>query len=129
MPDLPRGPMFEMVYTCTSCGKELGRGTQPDLANCPHCGVRFDNTVSGMLANSREQTQAATGWNASSTTGSGSSSGGYNRVRIPGKLIGFGIGIVVMVVGGLVAVVKGLSGSFAPKRKVRKVKKRTWDDD
>jgi hypothetical protein len=43
-PGFGNGPLFEKVYTCSKCGKELGRGNvQPALQNCPFCGVNFIN--------------------------------------------------------------------------------------
>jgi hypothetical protein len=129
-PDVPHfGPMFEMVYTCNGCGKEVGRGTRPDVANCPHCGVRFNNTASGMIATSQEQINSARGgWNSSSTAGGNSDSGGYGRVRIPVKLIGLAVGAVVLGVGCLIGLVKAAAGALAPKPKRKKIKRPTWDD-
>ena len=129
-PEVPRfGPMFEMVYTCNGCGKEVGRGTQPDVANCPHCGVRFNNTASGMIATSQEQINSATGgWNSSSTTGGSSDSGGYGRVRVPVKLIVVAVGAVVVGVGFLIGLVKAAFGTLAPKPKRKKIKRPSWDD-
>jgi hypothetical protein len=127
-PEVPRfGPMFEMVYTCNGCGKEVGRGTQPDVANCPHCGVRFNNTASGMMATSQEQINNSTqGWNSSST--SGNSNSGYNRVRIPIKAIGLAVGAVVVGVGFVIGLAKAAFGALAPKPKRKKIKRPSWDD-
>jgi hypothetical protein len=36
------GPLFENVWKCGHCGKEVGRGNTPP-ASCPYCGVRFIN--------------------------------------------------------------------------------------
>ncbi|MBX9623335.1 MAG: transposase [Gemmataceae bacterium] len=52
-------PRFESVWTCSKCGHEVGRGTfKPDVANCPKCGTRFGNTMSGMRSSMREDMDA-----------------------------------------------------------------------
>ena len=38
------GPIFEKVWTCGKCGREIGRGDFPP-ANCPYCGVRLINGI------------------------------------------------------------------------------------
>jgi hypothetical protein len=38
------GPLFESIWKCGKCGKEVGRGNFPP-ANCPFCGVRLVNGV------------------------------------------------------------------------------------
>src|SRR6476646_1382902 len=38
------GPLFETVWTCGKCGKEIGRGAFPP-SQCPYCGVRLINGV------------------------------------------------------------------------------------
>lgn len=44
---MPRGPLFEHVFTCSNCGKEVGRSSTGSLldrpASCPFCGVKFIN--------------------------------------------------------------------------------------
>lgn len=48
MPPLGPGiPTFENVWTCSKCGKELGRGKtlaeKPNYTQCPFCGAHFIN--------------------------------------------------------------------------------------
>jgi hypothetical protein len=38
------GPLFEHVWTCGKCGREIGRGNFPP-ATCPYCGVRLVNGI------------------------------------------------------------------------------------
>ena len=38
------GPLFENVWTCGKCGREIGRGNFPP-ATCPYCGVRLINGI------------------------------------------------------------------------------------
>ena len=38
------GPLFERVWTCGKCGREIGRGNFPP-ATCPYCGVRLINGI------------------------------------------------------------------------------------
>ncbi len=55
---------FEHVYTCSGCGKELGRGMfKPNLEKCPFCGVRFGNTVAGRMADMQDRMGGMGGWN------------------------------------------------------------------
>lgn len=48
MPDAPPPPGggfgFEQVWSCSNCGKEIGRGAFPP-DTCPHCGRRIINGV------------------------------------------------------------------------------------
>lgn len=44
MPDAPGGPQFEKVWTCTGCGKEIGRGNFPP-STCPHCKATIINGI------------------------------------------------------------------------------------
>jgi hypothetical protein len=37
------GPLFETVWKCGRCGREVARGNTPPPASCPFCGVRFIN--------------------------------------------------------------------------------------
>ena len=56
-PNIPGPP--EMVWSCSNCGKEVGRcPVQPDIANCPFCGIRINNTLSGMAADSQDRNQS-----------------------------------------------------------------------
>src|SRR5262249_40353561 len=53
-PSMPGPP--EMVWTCENCHKELGRGPiKPNLANCPFCGVRFNDTSAGTQADAQDR--------------------------------------------------------------------------
>ena len=40
IPDIqiPTGPMFEEVYSCSQCGKDVSK----DAKRCPYCNVSFD---------------------------------------------------------------------------------------
>jgi DNA-directed RNA polymerase subunit RPC12/RpoP len=42
-PHMPSGPMFETVWTCGKCGREVGRGNGLPPGSCPYCGVKFIN--------------------------------------------------------------------------------------
>lgn len=42
--NIPSGPLFERIWSCEKCGKDIGRGNFPP-ANCPHCGVRLINGI------------------------------------------------------------------------------------
>jgi hypothetical protein len=44
MPDFPAGPQVERVWTCTGCGKEIGRGNFPP-GTCPHCNAKIVNGI------------------------------------------------------------------------------------
>ena len=66
MPGIPGGGIGGMpgmgqpehIFTCSGCGKEVGRSNtpfKPEIANCPHCGVRFGNTTAGRIANSQDR--------------------------------------------------------------------------
>lgn len=47
-PNIPRGPLFENVWSCGKCKAELGRGNvKPSYDSCPKCGVRFINGGGG----------------------------------------------------------------------------------
>jgi hypothetical protein len=47
-PSIPRGPLFENVWSCGKCKAELGRGNvKPSYDSCPKCGVRFINGGGG----------------------------------------------------------------------------------
>lgn len=56
-PHIPTGPpTYE--FSCSGCGKVVGSGTQMDkqqIAKCPHCGVTFNNTSSGMMQGMKER--------------------------------------------------------------------------
>ena len=39
------GPTIVKVWTCSGCGKELGRGLTAPPDHCPHCGARIINGV------------------------------------------------------------------------------------
>lgn len=41
----PVGPKIVKVWTCTGCGKEIGRGLAFPPNTCPHCGARIINGV------------------------------------------------------------------------------------
>jgi DNA-directed RNA polymerase subunit RPC12/RpoP len=45
-PNMPGagGPLFERVWTCSHCGREIGRGNAPP-AKCPYCGVKLINGI------------------------------------------------------------------------------------
>jgi hypothetical protein len=46
-PGMGMGPPIEHVWTCSNCGRELGRGrsllNKPSYDKCPFCGARFIN--------------------------------------------------------------------------------------
>lgn len=42
---LPRAPKIVKVWTCSGCGKEIGRGLAFPPNTCPHCGARIINGV------------------------------------------------------------------------------------
>jgi DNA-directed RNA polymerase subunit RPC12/RpoP len=43
--------LFEHVWTCSHCGKELGRSSsgidRPPYDSCPYCGAKFMNNIGG----------------------------------------------------------------------------------
>lgn len=43
-PKMPQPPVFQTVWTCLKCGKNIGTGAAPP-ATCPFCGVKIINGV------------------------------------------------------------------------------------
>jgi len=86
------GKMFEKIWTCSKCGREVGRGDFPP-GNCPHCGVRFINGVGGGNPGGGP-VNVGSGPNTGPPVVNGPSSGSAAGARI--------VLIVVFILGGLV---------------------------
>ncbi|HEV3145734.1 MAG TPA: hypothetical protein VGZ47_17735 [Gemmataceae bacterium] len=120
-PTIPGPP--EMIWTCSNCKKEVGRGPfKPDLANCPFCGVRIGNTMAGMQANSQDRMNQAMNRNAGSPgpVGPASSSTSASRFAITG-VFALLAGLVVIVI--VVVAIVGAVFLFKTTPKARRVRR------
>lgn len=109
------------VGTCSGCYRELQwSGTSANAPKkCPHCGVGFNFVENDDGTRTRI---AGT---------SGDSGSGFHSFRGAGKLVGFAVFVVCLVVGGLIKL-GGLlfsGGSSRPKRRKAKKRRPAAEDD
>lgn len=133
---MPRMGIPERIWSCQGCGKEVGRGlTTPSVANCPHCGVRFNNTVEGMMANSNDRMDDLLNRSRTSTPSYSSNS---SSSAVAGRIVGLVILLVgalfvlAVVVGAVVLFVYVIKAATAPPKKSKKTRRRPssgWEKD
>lgn len=120
-PGMPGGGMtFVNVWTCSGCGKELGRGLSAPPSKCPHCGVRIINGIDNGI--SQQGMPVAPPVADSSST---SPKKGVIVALVIGVIV---VGIAVLVGGAyLVMYTMRDSGSSKPSRRRRR--RQEEDDD
>ena len=133
MPSMPGPP--EMVWTCSACGKEVGRGPfKPDLANCPFCGVRISNTPAGMQAGAQDHANNMTNRPSGPSYGGPSSPAGpVSSSAAPRVAAAFWI-MALVVIGVIVVIIAVAIGGavmlFNSSPKPRRVSRsRRYRDD
>jgi hypothetical protein len=131
----------ESVWTCGNCGKEIARGNfKPTTADCPHCGVRFDNTIGGMMENQKDRAEelrkrfedrnrsfnspAGNPFTSSPTGAPAANTSAYNAGRTMGVIL---VAVAILVVmalgaGGLIWLLYSTAAktSRRPKRRRRR---------
>jgi hypothetical protein len=121
------GPVFENVWTCGKCGKELGRGLSAPPDRCPHCGARIINGVGNGVSQPGMQGTVPTG-----DSSADSSSGGMKSSKklLIGAAIGVGILVVLgVLLGGAWLVVQIVRSSDPASRPRRRRRRRDDYDD
>ncbi|HLW67968.1 MAG TPA: hypothetical protein VKS79_21805 [Gemmataceae bacterium] len=135
MPNMPGPP--ETVWTCSNCGKEVGRGPfKPDIANCPFCGVRIGNTVAGMEANAQDRMNQAQNRTPSPpppfasgpASSSGSSRSAAPRVAAAFWIVAVIVGFVIVVIIAVAIVGAVMLFNSTPKPR-RASRARRYRDD
>lgn len=108
-------PFANNLWTCSHCGKEIGRGTAAPPDRCPHCGARILNGVS----------QPGTGSPGDGSADSSSGATKSSKKWLIGVAVGAGILVVLgMLLGGtwlVVHIVRGNGSASRPRRRRRPI--------